>query len=297
VSSCDPGSTSQAYQDATLERVNVVRALAGLPGDISEFSGATEQVDDQDAALIFVANQQLSHFPPDTWTCYTASGYDGANHSNIALGWSSPTAYDFSGPTAVASYMDDSGNSNAEVGHRRWILFPPQINMATGDVGPAYQAGLYYNGSYYFSANALWVFGPFGSRPPAPDGIAWPPRGYVPWQLLPTSSNRWSLSIQYANFDNASVSMTRNGVALPTPTLDPTQYNGQGLNGASYIGDNTLVWEPSGVTYSQPTSDVVYHVVVSGITGNGGHSVPGSVSYDVVVIDPEDAVFANGFGG
>jgi hypothetical protein len=136
------------------------------------------------------------------------------------------------------------------------------------------------------------VFGPYGTRPSTPSGIAWPPRGYVPWQLLPAGSNRWSLSLQNADFSNASVSMTRNGVALGTPTLDALQFNGQ--PSGSYIGDNTLVWEPQGVTYSQPAGgDVAYQVTVTGIAGTG---VPSGVSYTVTVIDPYDAIFADRFG-
>ena len=136
-----------------------------------------------------------------------------------------------------------------------------------------------------WASNALWVFGPMGSRPSTPNGVSWPPQGYVPWQLLP-ESNRWSFSWNNANFSSASVSMTRNGVPLGAPSYETVQ------NG---YGDNTLVWLPQGVTYSQPGQDVVYHVVVSGISGGGA---PSSVAYDVIVIDPfvlSDTIFSDGF--
>src|SRR5882724_4127817 len=45
VSPCNGGATAQAYQDATFERVNVFRALAGLPGNITAFAAATDQAD------------------------------------------------------------------------------------------------------------------------------------------------------------------------------------------------------------------------------------------------------------
>jgi hypothetical protein len=109
--------------------------------------------------------------------------------------------------------------------------------------------------------------------------------------MMPSGSNRWSLSIQNANFASAKVSMTRNGVALAAPRIDPFENNGQ-PNG-SYMGDNTIVWEPIGVTYTKPTADVTYHVTVTGIAGT-----PSSVSYDVIVFDPSvstDPIFDNGF--
>lgn len=281
VSPCNGGTTAQAYQDALFERINVFRALAGLPGNISAFAAATDQADDQAAALMMVANHQLNHAPPNTWVCWTQAGYDGASHSNLTLGG----GFNYNGATAIEGYMDDSGSGNTAVGHRRWILYPPQQNMATGDVDATVATG-------YYSANALWVFGPYGARPSTPSGIPWPPRGHVPWQLLPAGSNRWSLSLQNADFSNASVSMTRNGVALGAPTLDALQFNGQ--PSGSYIGDNTLVWEPQGVTYTQPAGgDVVYHVAITGIAGTG---VPASVSYTVTVIDPYDAIFSDRFG-
>lgn len=60
------------------------------------------------------------------------------------------------------------------------------------------------------------------------------------------------------------------------------------------VGDPTLVWEPAAdaVDYTQPAQDTVYAITISGIT-NGG--APASVSYTVTVIDPLDAIFANGF--
>ena len=281
ISTCNAGSTAQAFQDATINRVNLYRALAGLPGNISEFGG-TDQADDQQAALMFVANGQLSHSPPNTWTCYTAAGATGAGNSNIALGFGA--GFNFNGPAAIDGYMDDNGN--VSVGHRRWILYPPQTQMADGDVDSTAS-------SNNNSSDALWVLGPWGTRPSTPNGEPWPPSGYVPWQLLPANSTYWSLSLQNANFGSASVTMSRNGVPLSV-SIQTLSNNGQ--PSGSFEGDNTIVWIPTGATYTQPAQDVTYAITVSGITGNSGATgVPSSVSYTVTVIDPYDAIFANGF--
>ncbi len=286
ITGCNAGYTATAFQAATLERINVYRAMAGLPGNVVLYPGTANQSADQQAALMMVANNALNHTPPNTWKCYTAAGGDansGASvHSNLTLG----SGFNYNGPTAIDGYMDDGGGGNEGAGHRRWLLFPPQTQVATGDIDGT-------SGSSGRSSNALWVIGGFSnSRPPTPAGIVWPPRGYIPYTMMPSGSNRWSLSIQNANFANASVSMTRNGAALATPKIDGFVYNGQ-PNG-SYMGDNTIVWEPAGVTYTKPAQDVVYHVTVSGIAGS-----PTSVSYDVIMFDPAtraDPIYDDGFG-
>lgn len=272
VAGCAAGTTTTAYRQATIDRVNFYRALAGLPGNIS-LAGAAQATDTQAAALIFSANQQLSHAPPSTWACWTQPGSTGASNSNIALGHGSNAA---AGPGAIDLYMDDSGSGNSAAGHRRWVLYPPQAQMDSGSVP--------YNPQW--AANALWVLSGWGARPPTPNGVAWPPRGYIPWQLLPSASNRWSFAWSNANFANATVSMARNGVALGAPSYEAIQDG---------YGDNTLVWDAQGVTYSQPGADVTYHVTLNGISGGGA---PASISYDVVVIDPYvlgDEIFQNGF--
>lgn len=272
VGSCSAGTTTAAYRQVTIDRVNYYRAQAGLPGNVSLFGGSQSSATQQ-AALIFSANQSLSHAPPNTWTCWSQSGQDAAGNSNIAVGFGSNAA---AGIGAVDLYMDDNGAPNAAVGHRRWVLYPPQVNMDSGSIP--------YNPQW--AANALWVFGAFGSRPPTPNGVAWPPRGFVPWQLLPDSSNRWSFSWNGATFSGATVSMARNGIPLGVPSYESI---------ANGYGDNTLVWKPQGVTYAQPAADVTYHVSIIGISGGGA---PSSVSYDVVVIDPyalSDVIFQSGF--
>ncbi|MFA7488287.1 MAG: hypothetical protein WCY72_09415 [Lysobacteraceae bacterium] len=261
VASCNAGTTSTQYRQATIDRVNYYRAHAGVPGTVVLYGGS-EASGTQQAALMFSANNTISHFPPASWSCYSSGGATAAGKSNIAISWGYNAA---AGPNAVDLYMDDSGLGNEAVGHRRWILYPPQVRMDSGTIP---------NQGAQAAANSLWVIGGFGSRPPTPNGVAWPPRGYVPWQVLPSSSNRWSFSWPNANFSGASISMKRNGAALGTPVKETP---------ASGFGDNTLVWEPQGVSYGNPGVDVTYTVTISGISGGGA---PSSISYDVVVIDP-----------
>ena len=126
VGSCAPGATSAAFKQAVLDRINYYRLIAGLPGNVGLQGGAAAG-DTQNAALMFSANDALSHSPPSGWSCYTASGATGAGNSNIALG--------ASGVDAIDLYMDDGGAGNTAAGHRRWILYPPQVAVATASAG------------------------------------------------------------------------------------------------------------------------------------------------------------------
>lgn len=264
VGTCDAGTTSAAFRENVIARVNFYRAMAGVPSDLTVDDTASAKA--QEAALIMSANDSLSHNPPSSWDCWTLAGAEGAENSNLA--WGSH------GAEAVSGYMRDSGSNNAAVGHRRWILYPQTQWMGTGDIPP--QPG-------YAETNVLWVFddNPWGPRPTVRDDfVAWPPPGYVAYNIVPV---RWSFSYPEADFSRARVSMTSGGQPVSL-TLEPT------TNG---FGENTLVWVPDGLdpdawnaAWPQPLSDTRYQVSVSDVRIGG---VPTDFSYEVIVIDPQTA--------
>ncbi len=268
VASNIPGATTQAFKDAVAARINWFRAMAGVPPQIAispVYSGK-----DQQAALMFSANRQISHSPPSNWLDYSAEAAEAAANSNICYGF-------FNDPGCVAAYIIDWGSNNAEVGHRRWILYPQTMTMGTGDVpqsGPA--------ANPYPPANALWVFdGLYGTARPATRAayVAWPPPGFVPYQVV---GPRWSFSYPGADFTNASVSMQRNGAAVPVRQE-------QVVTG---YGENTIVWVPDNLdasAYSQPTApaaDTTSTVTLTNVLINGA---PQTFSYSVTVFDPDTA--------
>jgi len=251
VGSCVPGTISATFKDDVRRRVNFYRALGALPADIT-FTNATKNSNDQDAALIFSRNNQISHTPTNTLACWTVTGTNAALNSNIALG-----TY---GPGSVDAYMRDDGANNLVVGHRRWIMYSRAQDMNTGDIP--------FN-SPFNAANALWVIGDFKAAP-TPQFVAWPNRGYVPFPLVPA---RWSLSYPGANFSNTTVTMTLNGDGVATSIISSNQAG---------VGDSTLVWTPTNLPSSLST-DMTYSVTVAGITGAG---VPASYNYTVTLFDP-----------
>lgn len=262
LSSCNAGTISTDFQNATLRRINWFRAMAGLPASVTLDSVFNQKA--QQAALMMSANNSLSHSPPSTWLCYTTAGAEGASKSNLGLG--------HLGAEGVSDgAIREAGSNNAPVGHRRWVLYPQTSRMGVGDV-PA-------TGDQY-SGTAVWVQdGNYGAtRPTVRDTfVAWPPKGYVPYSVV---YPRWSFSYPAADFSAARVTMTENGNPFSV-TLETV---------ATGYGENTIVWRPSSMTddvaWSQPSADTVYNVTISNVVISGKAQ---TFSYTVTVFNPDQA--------
>ena len=263
------GATSQAFRDAVALRINYFRAMAGVPAAVT-LSDAYN-AEDQQAALMMSTNGQNSHNPSASWLNYTDAGADAAAHSNLFLG--------LNGPAAIDGYMQDAGDNNGFVGHRRWVLCPQTLTMGSGDVeGTTYSL-------LNAPANALWVIDDnyYNARPATRDGfVAWPPPGFVPYPLI---SARWSFSLPDVDFSQARVSMTKDGAALTV--TQATLVDG--------YAENTLVWTPQDVTLTadNPSSSVpveqqepTFQITVSNVLVNGTAT---SFSYAVRTFDPAQA--------
>jgi hypothetical protein len=258
VASCVAGTTSAAFKEAILKRLNFFRLAAGIPaltGLNATYSGKA-----QAAALMMSKAGALNHNPDTNWPCYTANGDEAAGNSNLYLGRS--------GPDAISGYVRDPGSNNTAAGHRRWILYPQTQQMGSGDIPSS---------SGYAQANALWVFDShFGAARPITRSpfVAWPPNGYIPYQVVYA---RWSFAYPNADFSSAKVSLTRNGNAASVTRYATT-------NG---YGENTLVWIISsmgdGDSWPKPASTETYIVTISGVIINGQSK---NFTYPVMIFDP-----------
>jgi len=249
---CKAGSTSSQSPAVTLSAINYVRSLAGLsPVSFDPALSAKAQ----QAALMMSANSSLSHDPPSTWKCYTSTGASAAGSSNLALG--------AGGGKAVGLYMSDPGTGNEVAGHRRWVLYPQASTFGTGSTS---------------NANALYVFGKTASAGAFanPDWVPWPTAGYFPEPLEP--SGRWSLSADASwkfDFSHATVSVKdADGNAMKVK-VEPAE---QGY------GNDTLVWEVSGLVKPAAGTESDYTVSVGGMK-NGSQTV--SHSYTVQLFNPD----------
>jgi hypothetical protein len=177
---------------------------------------------------MMTANNKISHYPTESWSCYSTTGATGAQTSNLVLGTHST-------PALTALMMDDGGG-NEPVGHRRWILHSTKTSFGVGSTA---------------NAMAMHVFGAVGNTK-IPSFIAYPPKGFFPQQLV---CNRWSFSVPGADFSAATVSVQGPSGSLTTNVVSRT---------ANGYGDNTIVFVPSGVD-KYNSADINYTVTVGGV--------------------------------
>ena len=272
VAKCVAGSTSQAYRDSVLQRVNWYRRMAGV-GTVTENTAFSNH--NQQTALMMSAEGNLSHTPGSEWACRTADGAAAAGKSNLALG--------IAGVDAIDAYMQDFGASNTEVGHRRTILYPQLQEIGTGDIpfGPSSWAS---NSLYVFDAH-LW-----DPRPDVRenrDFVAWPPPGYVPAE---TVWGRWSFSLARADFSSAAVSVKGPDGPVHVDILERVQSGGLMAPEAAIVF--AVDGDTNSAVFETPTNgDECYEVSISGVTMSG--SPVDVFSYATCLIDPSQKVESN----
>ncbi len=190
---CDPGVYPQAAIDAGVERINLYRWLAGLSplDDRPELNQAS-----QACAVVQRGNGGLTHYPDENTPCYTPEGAAAAGHSNIAGGYATSSH-------AVDGFMEDI--YSAELGHRRWILYPP-----FGWTGFGHVEGYY----------CQWVdFGRAAPNPLRPDFVAWPNPGFTPLDLVPPT---WSFASSTLGLSaQTTVTLLRDGEELTLESYLP----------------------------------------------------------------------------
>jgi Cysteine-rich secretory protein family len=188
-----------------MRRVNLFRWLLGLNDGVLTGSAATVK-QAQDAAKMMDANNQLSHSPPASWTCYTAEGAAGAGSGNLALGYSSAAS-------TVDGYMQDSGTPS--LGHRRWII---SSGLGCTTFG------------HYNRGGCQKVFSFSGSTCDAPTGtatafVAFPPPGDAPQSSI---RGVWSFARTSGSIAGATVTIQNTATCANVPVTVSELQNGYG---------------------------------------------------------------------
>lgn len=279
VDSCNAGTISSGAQEAAIRQVNWYRSMAGL--NPVKNGASDRQALAQKGALINVANQLrgLDHVPPTNAKCFSAEAQTGAGISNLASFGANAKGTTGRGPGSIDGFMDDGGEANYPVGHRRYHLHPQAVSMSYGEVigqSIAPSPGL---DLYGIGASALQI-NQFGNAP-EPDVVAWPSPGYLPYQAYPLS-NRWSVSCTGCDFSGATVAMKRNGVSVGTRIEANKEF---------FADQQALVWEAQGISYGQyePRGTAVFSQedtfdVTITYRQNG---IQKTKSYKTIVFNPE----------
>ena len=253
--SCNAGRASAAAREAAITVINYYRALDGL-APVSENAAATRTA--QQTALMMFVNNTLSHNPSTTWTCYSDAGGTAAGESNLALGYATAGQ-------SIDGYMDDGGPMPQEVGHRSWILYPPQSQVGVGIAG---------NGAGSGYAIQLWGQDGMQNNSRPASGTPWPAPGYFPFQNLP--SQYWSYAEPGRDFGSARVAVTKNGKPLAT----------SGVTQTTGFGDPKAFWTMPKLTRPARGTSDKYIVTLSGV--RGGHAA--TVTYAVQVFNAAEAL-------
>jgi hypothetical protein len=256
--SCKKGAVTGASKSEALATVNQVRALSGLPPVTYDLGGDAEV---QAAALIMAANADLSHFPPQSWSCWTQAGYDGAGSSNLHMSWYSAPLDPKPPSEAVVGFLIDWDVPS--LGHRRWLLDPFLPSVSWGAAGGFSPAG----GDWpYVWAGILQVM-----KDGAPslagldlDFVAYPVGDY-PAEWFETG---WYLSFSAlvdkgSSWGNSDVSFSAAQITVSGPGGPLGVYDVS--HSAEYFGlPNHLQWRVSGLQ-----AGVTYTVTIDGVKDGG----------------------------
>ncbi len=311
---CLPGTTTAAYQENVLRRINYFRAMAQLgyddgtavanPSDIIFDSDKNRQA--QAAAFVSAENSSINHTIIQSDTCLTGSEFSdavtGAANGNLAVGLSGADAITDYILSAQPTSAGSSGFTDYELArYRRWILHRVTTEMGTGDF-PA--------GTSTLAANALFVDDDTteSSQPAiaANNFATWPPSiykasttntpepsefiSYVPANLV---SSRWSLQFGDPTFNNgnARFAFFDPNVTMTVGSANPVEINADqifGTDGSSLFnrvyGGPAFVWDVSAAFSGGLPLDTVIKVDIRSISNIQGVN---NISFNVVLIDPE----------
>ena len=251
---CRPGVLKASVKADFLARLNAIRALHQLPA--VTYSEA-EDAQEADSSLMMAVNKQLSHTPPTSWSCYTASGATAAGASNLIGGWGTGLGFD-SEDDYLGLWLTEGGS--AAIGHRRWILDPFLGKTSYGRVALVLPDGS------RASAASMRVFG-FAVGGPVPTALPafvaypfgdYPARyvttgGYLSFGVVAGRTSAFGANAG-VGFGAATITVTGPAGALAVTNVS-SDNDGYGLA-------NNVQWRVAGLQ-----ANTSYTVRITGVTG------------------------------
>lgn len=251
---CRAGTLKASVKAALLADFNALRALHRLPP--VSYSDA-EDVQEADSSLMMAVNRALSHDPPSSWTCYSASGATGAGASNLIIAWGTGLGF-ASDDSQLASWMNEGGSP--DIGHRRWMLSPFLGKTSYGRISYVAADGT------RVTAASMRVFN-FNGGAGAVSGV--PPFVAYPYGDYPVRYFRAGDYLSFTAIANPAGSFGANGnVRYSAATITVTGPSGAlavtnvSSDNSGYGVANSLQWRVAGLQ-----NGVSYSVRIAGITG------------------------------
>ena len=281
------GSLRQDVIQAGLDRLNVLRRIAGLPA-VSLDTSYNELA--QAASLVNAVNNDVvpSHTlarPSGMGDALYQQGCAGAGSGNLANYFGYQPV---DGPIALSVdwWMDDSDAYNVvDLGHRRWQLNPAMGKTGFGAVYAADTDNTLYSAGYAHDFSGSGTDYTF---------IAWPASGNFPAvDRLFHADTAWSVTLNPGEYRTPSksdltVTLTRESDGYSWTFRGSESYTAAGSGkyfnlDTSYYGvNNCIIFRPDGVEQY----DGVYTVTITGLRASSGEAA--ALSYQVDFFDPND---------
>ena len=251
---CRAGTLKASVKADFLARLNAIRALHQLP---AVTYSDTEDAQEADSSLMMAVNKQLSHTPPTSWTCYSASGATAAGSSNLIGGWGNGLGFD-SEDDYLGLWLTEGGS--ASIGHRRWILNPflgktsyGRVTLVLPDGSRASAASMrVFNFTGGIAAPASvpgYVAYPSGDYPARYFSLA----SYLSFSVIAGTTSTFGANAN-VRFTNATITVTG-----PSGTLAVTDVSS---DNEGYGVANNIQWRVTGLQ-----AGVRYTVRIAGVTG------------------------------
>lgn len=254
VPACRAGVLKQSEKQRALSMVNRIRELHGLPPvryDDKLQDGVMQ------AALMMSANVKLDHAPTPNWKCYSKTGAEGAENSNLAAGQAGlEGAGVYNTEDEIIDWLVD--DDNVGVGHRLSLLDPFVTIMAYGRVSGV------TGRNQVSSAGALRIDPVEGRRANVSQNFVAYPQGNYPKRLFPRSDIPLSFSVilnQTEESEEQKIDLSKAQVTV----MDPNGQRKMRIADKQVVNDgNALVFKVDGLLDGAPYSVTIRGVRVGG---------------------------------
>lgn len=263
VANCQAGEMTTTEKQKLLTLINKIRKIHKMSELSYEFAGDNAAME---ASLIMTANGSITHFPPETFFCYSPAGANGAETSNLHVGINSAEQLGDSEDALVGWLIDDQSQSGDQLGHRRAIINPFLNKVAFGRVDGHPKDP--QSASWFFTAMAMKYQDYVGTTANnfEMDYVAYPFENYpidffakdfyLSFTAVPNKNSLWANAD--VDFSSAQITMQADG-GSPL-TISNQKFDNDGWGSLP----NNLQWKAAGLQ-----NEVKYLVTINNVKYNG----------------------------